>query len=417
MDKHKSIHIPLDLPDVRVLEVSKTEQGDWLIRIESTLKGTSCHRCGRQIDRFHGLDQAIQVRHLPIFDQPVWIEFRPKRYRCPYCEGNPTTTQRLSWHELRSPNTKPYEKWLLRLSINSTVVDAARKLDISYDTVAGVLERWIAAKVNWDEFERLEVVGIDEISLKRGHRDYVVLVTTPLEPKGVGVLAVLSDRKKRTVADFFASIPSRLKATIQRVCSDMYEGFVNAAQEQLPGAKIVIDRFHVAQAYRDCADTVRKRELKRLKQELSGNEYEQLKGAMWPFRKSPTNLKDEEQQLLEQLFTYSPKLKQAYQRREELTEIFDSAYTKPGAKCAIRAWWKRVRQSGIKEFNSFLGTVETWIDKIANYFLERLTSGFVEGFNNRAKLLKRQCYGIFNVDRIFQRLTLDINGYERFGFP
>ena len=417
MAKDRSIQIPLDLPDVRVLEVSKTEQGDWLIRIESTLKGTSCHRCGRQIERFHGLDEAIRVRHLPIFEQPVWIEFRPKRYRCPYCKDNPTTTQRLSWHELRSPNTKPYEKWLLRMSINSTVVDAARKLEISNDTVTGVLERWIATKANWDEVERLEVVGVDEISLKRGHRNYVVLVTTPLDPKGVEVLAVLPDRKKQTVAHFFASIPSRLKATIQRVCSDMYEGFVNAAQEQLPGAKIVIDRFHVAQAYRNCADTVRKRELKRLKQELSENEYEQLKGAMWPFRKSPTDLKEEEQQLLERLFTYSPKLKQAYQLREELTEIFDSAYTKPGAKCAIRAWCKRVRQSGIKEFNSFLGTVETWIDKIANYFLERLTSGFVEGFNNRAKVLKRQCYGIFNVDRIFQRLTLDINGYERFGFP
>ncbi|MEO1523760.1 MAG: transposase, partial [Cyanobacteria bacterium J06633_2] len=120
--------------------------------------------------------------------------------------------------------------------------------------------------------------------------------------------------------------------------------------------------------------------------------------------------------LLDRLFTYSPKLEQAYTLREELTEIFETDYTKAGAKCAIRAWCKRVRKSGIDEFESFLGTVDTWLDKITNYFLEGWSSGFVEGFNNRVKVLKRRCYGIFDVEQIFQRLTLDINGYERFGY-
>ena len=409
-----SVQIPLDLPDVRVLEVSKTEQGDWLIRVESTLEGTKCHRCGRPISHFHGFDQSIRIRHLPVFGQSVFIEFRPKRYRCGHCEGKPTTTQRVSWHELRSPNTKPYEQWVLRLLRNSTVVDVSRELDISEETVTGVIDRWMSTEVNWEQFDRIEIVGIDEIALKRGHRDYVTLVTVPLDPVGVEVLGVLADRQKETVADFLASIPTRLKVTIKRVCSDMYQGFVNAAQDQLPWAKIVVDRFHVAQAYRDCADTVRKQEVKRLQQELSQAEYEQIKGAMWPFRKSPEDLKDEEQKLLERLFAYSPKLEQAYRLREQLTQIFERDYTKGGAKCAIRAWCKRVRKSGIKAFDSFLGTVETWLDKITNYFLDRLTSGFVEGFNNRVKVLKRRCYGIFDLDRIFQRLTLDINGYERF---
>ncbi len=381
-----SIHIPLDLPDVRVLEVSKTDQGHWLIRIESTLSGTTCHQCGRQLTHFHGFDQAIRLRHLPVFDTPVFVEFRPKRYQCHHCEGKPTTTQRLSWHELRSPNTKPYEKWLLRMLVNSTVADVARKLEISDETVTGVLDRWVTTQVNWDEFERIEIVGLDEIALKRGHRDYVVLVTTPLAPRGIEVLAVLGDRKQQTVANFFASIPAGLRGTIKRLCIDMYQGFVSAAQEQLPWAKIVVDRFHVAKAYRKCADTVRQSEVKRLKQELSKEEYEQIKGAMWPFRKSPVELNDDRWELLERLFTYSPRLEQAYILREELTEIFERHYTKAGAKCAIRAWCKRVRRSGIKEFDSFLRTVETWLDKITNYFLEGLTSGFVEGFNNRVKV-------------------------------
>ena len=86
-----------------------------------------------------------------------------------------------------------------------------------------------------------------------------------------------------------------------------------------------------------------------------------------------------------------------------------------GAKCAIRAWCKRVRKSELDEFVSFLGTMDTWLDKITNYFLDGWSSGFVEGFNNRVNVLKRRCYGIFDVEQIFQRLTLDINGYERFG--
>ena len=183
---------------------------------------------------------------------------------------------------------------------------------------------------------------------------------------------------------------------------------------QLPRAHIIIDRFHVARAYRHCADQVRRQELKLLKQKLSKKEYEKIKGAMWPFRKSFEQLTDEEWELLQRLFTYSPKLKEAYILREELTEIFERKYSRKGAKCAIRAWCRRVHQSKISQFESFLRTVETWLDPISNYFLERLTSSFVEGFNNRVKVLKRRCYGIFDVDRIFQRLTLDINGYERF---
>ncbi len=103
---------------------------------------------------------------------------------------------------------------------------------------------------------------------------------------------------------------------------------------------------------------------------------------MWAFRKSLGQLKNEEWELLQRLFSYSPKIKEAYILREELTEIFDRLYDPKGAKCAIRAWCKRVRTTKISQFDGFLGTIETWIEQIANYFWERLTSSFVEGFNN-----------------------------------
>jgi len=361
------------------------------------------------------LDAAVRLRHLPLFDVPVFVDIRPKRYRCPYCSGNPTTTQRCAWYEPRSPNTKAYEPWAVRLLINSTVADAARKLGVSEETIDGILDRWIERAVDWEAWERLGMIGIDEIALKRGHRDCVVLVTVSLEGGGVEILAVLADRKKETVVAFLRAMPETLRRTIECACTDMYEGFVRALEEEVPWAEIVIDRFHVARAYRDCADTVRKQELKRLKRALPKAEYAELKGARWPFRKRPGDLKPPEWELLERVFTCSPKIEAAYNLREDLTELFERGCTKARATFARRAWCKRVRASGLAEFESFLGTIDRWMDEITNYFQGRQTSGFVEGFNNRVKVLKRRCYGIFDVGRLFQRLTLDLHGYQRFG--
>jgi transposase len=92
--------------------------------------------------------------------------------------------------------------------------------------------------------------------------------------------------------------------------------------------------------------------------------------------------------------------------------VIPSNLTGAGA-CEIRAWCKRVCASGLAEFESFLGTIERWMDEITNYFQDRQTSGFVEGFNNRVKVLKRRRYGIFDVGRLFQRLTLDLALYQQ----
>jgi transposase len=409
------IQVPLNVPDVRVLSAQRTEQGHWLIRVESTREGSQCRRCGREIYDWHGLDAVVRLLHLPLFDVPVLLDIRPKRYRCRYCTGNPTTTQRCVWYEPRSPNTNAYAQWALRMLTNSPVADAGRKLGVSEETIDGILDRWIERTVDGDAWERLGVLGLDEIALKRGHRDVVTLVTVPLEGGGVEMVPVLADRKKETVVAFLRTIPTTLRRTIARACTDMYEGFVNALTEEIPGVRIVIDRFHVARAYRDGADTVRKKELKRLKRTLPKAEYAEITGVMWPFRKRPGDLEPEERDLLKRVFRYSSMLEAAYHLREDLTDLFDRDDTQAGAKRAIRAWCKRVRQRGLAEFESVLGTIDPWMEEITNYFISRQTSGFVEGFNTRVKVLKRRCYGIFKAASLFQRLTLDLHGYQRFG--
>ena len=171
------ITIPLDIPDVQVRGVEQNERGEYTITIESTLEGTRCRQCGREITDLHGVDEAITLRHLPILGRPVYLRLRPKRYRCPSCEEGPTTTQQLSWYSAKSPHTKAYEKYILLQLVHTTIEEVSMKEDLGAKTIEGIVERWISREVQWGEVKRVRILGLDEIALKKGHRDFVVIVT------------------------------------------------------------------------------------------------------------------------------------------------------------------------------------------------------------------------------------------------
>lgn len=138
----------LNLPAVRVLKSAYTDRGDLIISVESTLESATCRRCGREIGQFHGHDKALRLRHLPIFERRVYLEIRPKRYRCPHCQGNPTTTQRGDWYMPHSPHTRAFEQAMLRALINATVADVSRKHALSAAAVEGIVERHLATAVD-----------------------------------------------------------------------------------------------------------------------------------------------------------------------------------------------------------------------------------------------------------------------------
>ena len=176
----------------------------------------------------------------------------------------------------------------------------------------------------------------------------------------------------------------------------------------------MIDRFHVAQHYRDDVDSFRKQELTRLRKELPKQDAERLKHTLWPFHKRKAKLEPDEQDRLDRLLAYSPALEDAYDLREELTAIFDTTRSKAAGLRRLKAWRHKVEASGLTCFAPFLKLLETWMDRIANYFPHHQSSGFVEGLNNKLKALKRRCYGIYNLRHLFQRITLDLEGYRRF---
>jgi transposase len=414
MADQPTIAIPLDIPDVRVLRTELTADQALIIEVESTLTTAMCRRCGRTIIEFHGYDQPIQLRHLPILGSVVYVRIRPKRFRCPSCDDHPTTTQRLSWYVPKALHTTAYEHHLLMQLVHSTIEDVCQKEDTSYDVVLGTIERWMATGIDWKVLPPFTVLGIDEIALKKGHRDYIVIVTARLSTGRLIVLAILPDRTKATLVTWLTTIPAPLRRQIRTVCTDMWDAYVTAVREVLPHAAIVIDRFHVAKHYRDGADTLRKQEFKRLRAELPHETMDQLKHTMWPFRKRPADLDADEQDRLTRLFEHAPQLKQAYDLREQLTAIFDTARSKAEGLRHIHRWQRMVEASGLTCFDPFLKLLDTWLDPIANYFRQRQTSGFVEGLNNKLKVLKRRCFGIYNLRHLFQRITLDLDGYRRF---
>lgn len=353
---HKTFEIPLDIPDVTVEKTTTNHHGDMVITVQSTIEGTSCHQCGNRITKVYGYDREILFRHLPILGKKTFIRLRPVRYQCSSCSGNPTTTQQLSWYNTRSSYTKSYEEYILLRVVNSTIHDICIKEKVGYEAIMGMIDRHIHDEIDWNTLSRIDIIGIDEISLKKGHRDFVTIITGRIQQKIV-ILGVLADRKKATVQLFLSHIPHKLRKTVQAVCSDMYDGFIYAAKKVFgTTVKIIIDRFHVTKLYRKGLDILRKQELQRLKHELSETDYQALHGVMWILRKTEEGLTAEEKATLDLLFVYSPQLKIAYTLRNALTETFESHLTKRKAKYPLKRWIKQVQTSTVRCFDTFIKT-------------------------------------------------------------
>lgn len=153
----------------------------------------------------------------------------------------------------------------------------------------------------------------------------------------------------------------------------------------LPDAHLVIDRFQVAEDYRESLDKLRQTGLRLLKQDLLKEDYATLKGSTWAIRKSPEDLTIQDRQVLKQIFGYSSQVKQAYHLQQQLTILFDRPLSKASAKRSLRAWIKRVQKRGLTCFDPVLLTLETWWVAILGFFITSSNSSFVERLINKLK--------------------------------
>lgn len=418
MDTKVEMVIPMELlglTDIKMTEAYIRNKREIVIKVESTKEEISCRTCGN-ICKSHGHDRAMELRHLPMFGYKTFIQITPKRGICNVCDDGPTTTtQTLDWYERKARQTKLYEDHLLFELINSTVSDVSRKEEVDYHTIQFIIDKYIGADVDFSMIDFLGLLGIDEISLCKGRQKYVTIITYRHAGQ-VRLLKVLEGRNRDVVESFLRSIPEHLKQTVTTVCSDLYEGFINAAKAVFGNARITADRFHVAKLYRKKLITVRKSELKKLRKRLLEEDYKELKPAIAILKKGKDFFTEAEKKIIDPLFKQSPKLHLAYRYSHQLTTTFNSNISKKAARKIFRAWIENVSASELNCFKSFADTLEKYMNEITNYFVQRNSSGFVEGFNNRIKVLTRRSYGLSNIKRLFQRIKLDTEGLLVFRF-
>jgi transposase len=220
---------------------------------------------------------------------------------------------------------------------------------------------------------------------------------------------MLPDRSKASFVAWPETFPKRCEQISTRSTS-----ICRKTTCVLPKRTIMIDYFHVAQHYRDYVDTLRRTERRLLKKELPKEQAEEFKHIFWPLRKRQDELQGEERSHLANFSAHSPQLQQVYALHEYLTLIFDMAPTHEWAELEVANWRQSVKDTCLSRFEPFLKLLTTWRERILNYFNRCQSSSFVEGFNNKVKVIKQRCYSLTNADHPFQRLPVGLVGYQRF---
>jgi transposase len=237
-------------------------------------------------------------------------------------------------------------------------------------------------KTDWETVKRL---GIDEVSQRKGHRDFLTVVCDIDQGK---LLEVIDSHQQRDIIDVLNQQPLEVRQQVEEVSVDMWGGFPKVVTEVFPNAQIVFDRFHVMKPVNQ--------ELNKVRKQVDMT----LKGSKFILLKNGVDLTPEEQIKLAVILSQSGRLKLAYELKEEFRSIFENRHTVESGKEQLLEWLQKARPV----YTDALATIRNHLDGICNYFLNRTTSGVMEGINNRIKLIKRQGYGFVNFDNFRARL-------------
>ena len=226
------------------------------------------------------------------------------------------------------------------------------------------------------------------------------------------VLDVLESREKQTLIKWLtARRECGLLAHVTEVTTDMWEGYTEAAREVFGATiRVVIDRFHVMKNFQERLEKARREIQKTLHPEAAKG----LKGLRWLWITNPENLDDDQRQELQELKELIPDLGRLHDLRESLRAIFeDQRMHRPATAIArFQAWIAEARRTSLKALETFCGTLERWMDEIANYFVDRSSNGRTEGFNHGLRSILWRAFGLRNFQH-FRLRVLDAFGQPR----
>jgi transposase len=325
-----------------------------------------------------------EFKTLPIGGKPVSLAFEVPRVECRECGCRRQV--KLGFADPRVSYTRAFARYALELSRHMTIQDVADHLLVSWDVIKEIQRADLQRRFARPKLKKVRQIAIDEISVGKGHR-YMTLVLD-LES---GAVLFVGDGKG---ADALLPFWRRLRASgakIRAVATDMSLAYIAAVSDNLKGALHVFDHFHIIKLYNEKLTDLR-RALYREVTDLMHKKI--LKGTLWLLLKNPENLdpKKNEQARLDEALEINAPLFVAYYMKEQLRQLW-SQENKRTARSFLNDWIALAQRSGIRMLMNFAKTLTVYREGILNYYDYRISTGPLEGTNNKIKTMKRQAYG------------------------
>lgn len=362
---------------------TKYVKGKIIFFLEKDLSKLRCSQCqSKNIIRRGTVDRHFKT--LPIGKKQVLLHIPIHRIECNECGC--LKQEKISFADPKKTYTKVFKRYVLELSKLMTIKHVAQHLGLSWDTVKEIQKEYLNKHFRKPKLKRLQFLAIDEISIGKKHK-YLTIVYDLL----VGAVVFIGDGKGAdALLPFWPSL-KKSGACIQAVAIDMSPAYIEAVRSHLPNAAIVFDHFHVIKYFNDKLSEFRRQLYHNTKDVL---EKKILKGTRWLLLKNPQNLIDDkkEREHLEQALQLNKPLATAYYMKEELRQIWTQP-TKFDAGELLNNWVAKARCSGIKMLSKFANTLSAHRTGILAYYDYRISTGPLEGTNNKIKTLQRQSYG------------------------
>ncbi|MFT5525906.1 MAG: transposase, partial [Pirellulaceae bacterium] len=324
-----------------------------------------------------------EFRASPIGSKPTVIVAKLPRVQCRQCQV--VRQIKVGFAEPRRSYTKGWAKYALELTRSMTIKDVADTLGVTWDVIKEIKKAYLLKHFARPSLKEVHHIAIDEICIGKGHR-YKTLV---MDLDTGAIIFVGSGKSAESLVPFWKRL-GRRRRQIKAVAMDMSAAYISAVRNNLPDAAIVFDHFHVVKLMNEKLTQVRRQ----LFQQATSEEKKVLKGSRWLLLKAPENLSKERDEAtrLEEALKLNQPLAAAYYLKEELRQFWNHSF-KSTAKAFLKSWCKRAISTGLKPLVTIANTLLSLKDGLLNYFKHRISSGPMEGTNNKIKTVQRQSYG------------------------
>ena len=354
-----------------------------------------CSRCHQPAP---GYDQLSERRFefIPFWGFLVFLLYSMRRVDCRRCEA--VVVEEVPWGDGKRTLTRAYMLFLARWARRLSWKETAEAFRTSWEKVFDAVEHVVTYGLEHRKLGAIDAIGVDEIQYAKGHKYLTLVYQIDLD-----VTRLLWVGKERTIESFrgfFATIGDEVASKIVFVCSDMWEPYLKVIREKCSDALHILDRFHIVAKMNQALDDVRAEEARRMKQE---GFHPVLKKSRWLLLKRQENLTGKQRFRLRDLLRYNLKSVRAYLLKEAFQQLWD--YNSPAwAGKFLDEWCRHVMRSRIEPMKKIARTLRRHRELILNYFHAQklLSSGVVEGLNNKAKVTMRRSYGF----RTFRALEL-----------